>query len=226
MFILKWVFFKLKRYLKCMEKNVTNPISSNQVVDVGVKKPRCAKFNGNSLNDWIKWLADEQCCIDWKSFDMTCLTDYTGDCADCEQDQKKVIKNLNAAVCKLITALTTVVVADPPLETINVTNPNLLNSWATYTDSHVYVFKQTNRVSMQGLVNLGDSGSTCYILPVGYRPTNDLQFLGLYSGGTPWLALINVLASGLVQISVPGMTGYPIDIGDYVSLDSISFIVP
>ena len=50
--------------------SVTNPISSNQVTEVGLLKPKCATFNGNSLNDWLKWLAEKECEIDWKSISI------------------------------------------------------------------------------------------------------------------------------------------------------------
>lgn len=46
-----------------MNNCTTDPISSNQVVEVGLFKPKCLDFAGNSLNDWLKFLAEEICCI-------------------------------------------------------------------------------------------------------------------------------------------------------------------
>ena len=49
---------------------VSDPISSNQVVDVNLLKPSCADFCGNTLNDWLKWLADKQCEFDLSDTDL------------------------------------------------------------------------------------------------------------------------------------------------------------
>lgn len=49
---------------------VSDPISSNQVVDVNLLKPICADFCGNTLNDWLKWLADKQCEFDLSDTDL------------------------------------------------------------------------------------------------------------------------------------------------------------
>lgn len=46
-----------------MECQVTDPISSNQVIEVGVRKPKCFDFKDNSLNDWLKFIATELCCL-------------------------------------------------------------------------------------------------------------------------------------------------------------------
>lgn len=46
-----------------MECQTTDPISSNQVIEVGLRKVRCMDFDDNTLNDWLKWLADEVCCL-------------------------------------------------------------------------------------------------------------------------------------------------------------------
>lgn len=39
----------------------TNPISSNQVIEVGLRKPKCFRFTGNSLNDWLKFMSEKIC---------------------------------------------------------------------------------------------------------------------------------------------------------------------
>lgn len=81
--------------------NHTNPISTNQVLDVGVLKPRCAKFNGNTLNDWLKWLSEEQCKIDWSTFDLSCLQSLLQTPTVCDQGAKEVIETLIQAICSV-----------------------------------------------------------------------------------------------------------------------------
>ena len=45
-----------------MNNCVTEPISSNQVIEVGLRKPRCFDFEGNTLNDWLKEISEKLCC--------------------------------------------------------------------------------------------------------------------------------------------------------------------
>lgn len=55
--------------------NICDPINSNQVVDVDLLKPKCADFCGNTLNDWIKWLAEKQCEFVWSDVDLSVIQD-------------------------------------------------------------------------------------------------------------------------------------------------------
>jgi len=45
-----------------MDNCNTNPISSNQVIEVGLRKPKCFEFEGNTLNDWLKEISEKLCC--------------------------------------------------------------------------------------------------------------------------------------------------------------------
>lgn len=78
---------------------ITAPISSNQVTEVGLLKPKCATFKGNTLNDWLKWIAEEQCKVDWSKFDLTCLQSLIQEPPLCEQDTQQVIESLIQAIC-------------------------------------------------------------------------------------------------------------------------------
>lgn len=46
-----------------MNNCITNMISTNQVIEVGIRKPKCFDFEGNELNDWLKFIAEEMCCL-------------------------------------------------------------------------------------------------------------------------------------------------------------------
>lgn len=46
-----------------MECQITDPYTTNQIVEVGVRKPKCFTFTGNTLNDWLKFIANEYCAI-------------------------------------------------------------------------------------------------------------------------------------------------------------------
>lgn len=52
------------------DSTISNPISSNQVCEVDLLQPKCM-CTGNTLNDWLKWLAEKQCECDWENFDLS-----------------------------------------------------------------------------------------------------------------------------------------------------------
>lgn len=37
--------------------------STNHIVEVGLRKPRCFSFKNNTLNDWLKFIAEQLCCL-------------------------------------------------------------------------------------------------------------------------------------------------------------------
>ena len=59
-----------------MDSNcITNPISSNQVTDVDLLAPDCLGLCGNSLNDWLKAIANKMCECDYENFDINPIQD-------------------------------------------------------------------------------------------------------------------------------------------------------
>ena len=61
----------------------TSPVSTNQVVEVGMRKPKCLTFKENTLNAWLKFLAEEVCClidaVKESVTELTINTDWTVD---------------------------------------------------------------------------------------------------------------------------------------------------
>lgn len=49
---------------------VSDPILSSQVTDVDLRMPKCMDTCDNSLNGWLKWLAEKQCECDWENFNL------------------------------------------------------------------------------------------------------------------------------------------------------------
>lgn len=200
---------------------ITDPISSNQVIEVGLFKPKCADFKGNSLNDWLKWLADTECAVDWKNLDVSCITDYIDNCAVCDQDQTKVITLLKDAICKLITDVSKLT-PTVPTETQLITDNTLQNSWKTFTGSQVRLAKEGKMISLSGLINLGTLNTICYTLPVGYRPLTQQKFIGLYTI-SPFFTHITVATNGDITVTVPSGVVGSVSSGNYVALDGIQF---
>ena len=54
---------------------ITNPLNSNQITDVDLRKPACMDNCGNTLNDWLQWLAEKQCECDYENFDLSPIQD-------------------------------------------------------------------------------------------------------------------------------------------------------
>lgn len=77
---------------------ISDPINSNQVVDVDVRKPKCADFCGNSLNAWLKWLAEKQCEFDLSEIDLSSIQ------ALLEQEPTEV--NIQTIINSVIEAIT------------------------------------------------------------------------------------------------------------------------
>jgi len=58
----------------------TQPLTTNQVLEVGLRKPKCFDFEGNTLNDWLKYLAETICELqgtDCSIQDLTVNSNWT-----------------------------------------------------------------------------------------------------------------------------------------------------
>lgn len=53
------------------DSTISNPISSAQVCDVNLLPPACLCLQGNTLNDWLKALAEKFCECNWSTFDLS-----------------------------------------------------------------------------------------------------------------------------------------------------------
>lgn len=45
-----------------MDSCTTQPLTTNQIIEVGLRKPKCFDFEGNTLNDWLKNISERICC--------------------------------------------------------------------------------------------------------------------------------------------------------------------
>lgn len=147
---------------------MTNPLTSTQVIEVGLLKPRCAKFQGNTLNDWLKWLAEKHCEIDWSKIDLTCIKEYLDTCDDCIQDQKVVINTLVQGVCKALQSQ-----AECCLESEK--NINLKGTWSSVSlPREPKYLKRGRLIIMRGAIQIeSDYTSVMFTLPLGDRPKTE-----------------------------------------------------
>lgn len=96
----------------------------------------------------------------------------------------------------------------------NAGEPPFVNSWINYDATRIARFKKypDGRVRLTGVIKNGTVGQAAFILPVGYRPSNELDF-GVNSGNA--FGNVAVLSDGTVALNI-GVNGL-------VSLDGIEF---
>jgi hypothetical protein len=199
--------------------NPTAPISTNQVMDVGLLKPRCATFSGNTLNDWIKWLAEEQCKVDWTSFDLTCLRAILQEKTYCEQTQKEVIQTILDAICTLSTRVDALPDEDETVESLV-----LENDWVAVQTARVV--KKGNLVLLRGVIDTGGVSTTITTLPLEFRPSYTLRLpvrtLNTYSSA--YEESIQITSGGVVTLAYKGVSPV-IASSQSIFLDGICFYV-
>ena len=180
------------------DKIITNPISSNDVVEVGIPKSKCATFCGNSLNDWLKWLAEDK-CVDWTSIDTTCLRDFLEDGDTSDQDLLKIIELLVDTVCVLTTEIDQLTCCDTTSVVLD-----LQNEWISDYGAPKAV-KKGGVVYLTGLITNGTS--TIAQLPVGYRP-NRTVFVPVAATDDGFVGWLLIDDTGYISFQGGSYSGY------------------
>lgn len=202
--------------MKSLNCQVTNPLTSTQVIEVGLLKPRCATFQGNTLNDWLKWLAEKHCEIDWSKIDLTCIKEYLDTCDDCTQDQKVVINTIIQGVCKALESQ-----AECCIELIKPISP--VGTWSIVR-SPKYL-KRGSVITMTGAVqSSGNYPTVMFNLPVGDRPSTDIimPVSTNFSPSSSFKIDLKIAANGDVSLQFTGITP-SFTTAQIVYLDGITF---
>jgi hypothetical protein len=210
--------------------NITNPISSNQVTEVAVRKPACMDNCGNTLNDWLKWLAEKQCEVNWSLVDTTCLDNFFG--ADCKKDLKSIIEKMIQAICTLqqitvapdcpgcgsgsgdcCTIVEEVLVLEERWNNVDAGNParaTLINGF----------------VELSGRINGGSTLNPIIVLPNVFRPSFARRVPFAFAFALPNVSnehpFMNIGIDGNVQIVWSGVSPGSTLNGD-IFLDGIRF---
>jgi len=99
------------------------------------------------------------------------------------------------------------------------TPPTMQNSWVSNTSYPAGYRKIGDVVSLRGNVNGGTNNTTCFTLPVGFRPPFMAQMIAYqYAGGIGWCQLY-INPNGAVTLQALSGTA------QNVSLDNVSFSV-
>lgn len=205
----------------------SNPISSNQVTEVPLLKPKCADFCGTDLNSWLQWLAEQQCKHDWANIDTACLQELLSTCVDCNQDLETIIKNLIEAVCKLNTELENLEsTLTPPIapccERTEVTL-TLLDRWDNVLPNNpAKAFKQNGQVFLQGQIDTGSIFNVMFNLPAGYRPAQPRYLPICHDYSVADIRGIRIAENGDATLEI---VGTPLIQDGFISLDGVNFFI-
>lgn len=117
-----------------------------------------------------------------------------------------------------------IVINDAHPDTVKtiVSDDDMANGFVTGGSGSVKYCKQGNLVTLEGYLTEGESGTTAFTLPVSFRPSTTASFLCQYDD-LDFIGLVNILSSGLVQISIPGESGNPLT--GNLSLWGINFLI-
>lgn len=195
-----------------MNCNPITPISSNSVIEVGLLKPACASFQGNTLNDWLKWLAEKQCEVDYSSFNLSCLTSAE----ICDQNEKKVIQQIIDSLCELNAN-------KESIYTEEISDLTMNSGWTATRTAKVY--RRGKLVHLSGLVTGGNVGNSITTLPAGYKPSDDLIFpiTHAFAPSASRNVFLKVKSDGNVILYFTGTA--PTGSSSDVYLDGISFFI-
>lgn len=200
-----------------MSCDVTSPISTNQICEVGIFKPRCANFQGNTLNDWLKWLAEKECEIDWSSdFNLEELKVLASKTEVTEPTKKQFFEILVGAINEMNERGDT----DCCTESIGD-----LTAGSGWTLASAKVYKRGSVITLQGNATGGNVGNPITTLPEGYRPTSTLTFpvAHEFTPTTTYFVFLRIATTGSVTLFFTGSG--PSGASSKVYLDGISFFI-
>lgn len=173
--------------------------STNDILEVGIPKPRCYTFCGNTLNDWLQEISERQCETDWSTLDISCLKDYLEDGSLEDQTLEVVVQHLIDATCALIDSNASNC-CDSTTTTLT-----LKNSWTSSVTT--LATKKDGVVYLQGAVS-GGSGVIA-TLPIGYRPTRD-RIIPVASPTVTYTVAVLIETNGDISVQTAGSPAIPI----------------
>lgn len=137
-------------------------------------------------------------------------------------NEKAQISDLNAGVIEALRRVSVVEMEKAEKDVPERITPTLLNGWVNVGSgsSTAGYYKDTlSHVHIRGIVTSGSSNSFVFKLPVGYRPKESRNFIGVYYGASSGVlsCLVAVGTDGAVMV----VFDYP---PNWVSLDGISFL--
>ncbi len=207
-----------------MSSNITNPISSRQVVEVPILKSDCADFCGNDLNSWLKWLMDKQCEYNWKNFDISCLNTTV---QQCDKNLETILKSIVESICTLNLTAGESQAGGCGCDT-DINTLDLNRGWDNFAAQSPAIAQRVgNVVHLKGKI----SGYGSTLLPIAF--ITDSTFKPSYPRRIPFASTFFAVASraelmidtdGSINIVWAGLTPSASVPGD-IWLDGVSFLI-
>lgn len=201
-----------------------NPVSSNNVRVDGLMKPDAMKVCDDNLNTWLKWLVDKQGEIDWKTVDISCLTQYDN---ICDKNLKTIIELLISRVCALQATLPGDCAANTSCCDIVESNITLLDRWANQNNANpAKATIQNGWVKLSGRINSGSTLNDIMQLPLEATPAFEKQVPFAFAFSLPNInnehPRLKITTSGVVSMVWSGSTPVSTLNGD-IFLDGITY---
>lgn len=209
--------------------NITNPISSSQVTRVNLLKPDCLNVCGDSLNDWLKALAEKHCEVDWKSVDTSCLESLYGACSN-DKSLKSIVELLINSVCTLTTVNSGCTESADCNCSGNIQEAvlPLLERWDNQNPlNRATVYLKDNFVTLKGRISGGSTLVTIANLPVDFRPAYERRVPFAHSFNLPNTSnehpFLRISTNGNIDIVWVG-TAPSTSLNGDIYLDGITFV--
>lgn len=201
-----------------------NPVSSNNVRVDGLMKPDAMKVCDDNLNTWLKWLVDKQGEIDWKTVDISCLTQYDN---ICDKNLKTIIELLISRVCALQTTLPGDCAENTSCCDIVESNITLLDRWGNQNNANpAKATIQNGWVKLSGRINSGSTLLDIMQLPLEATPAFEKQVPFAFSFSLPnnfnEHPRLKITTSGVVSMVWSGSSPVSTLNGD-IFLDGITY---
>lgn len=175
---------------------ISDPISSKQITDIDLLKPKCADFCGNSLNDWLKWLAEKQCECDWENIDLSPIQDLLQQ-EPTEITECVVVEALIEAVSTLKEEL------DECCDETIYSIPE--DDWTPTRELRAY--RKGSRITLTGAVQANVSYTAdIATLPAAIVPSTNLYFAVAhdFSPSSTYNIFLRILPTGVIKLNITG----------------------
>lgn len=202
--------------MNCNSCPVSDPILSSQVTDVDLRMPKCMDICDNSLNGWLKWLAEKQCECDWESINLEGIQPLLEQ--ECQDNTQCVI------VQSLVEAVTTLYeqLQDCCEETIY---PIPEDDWTPTRPLRAY--RKGSRITLTGSVQANVSYTAdIATLPAAIVPSTNLYFAVAhdFAPSSAYNVFLRILPTGVIKLNITG-TAPTYGTARTVYLDGVTFFL-
>lgn len=202
--------------MNCNSCPVSDPILSSQVTDVDLRMPKCMDTCDNSLNGWLKWLAEKQCECDWESVSLEGIQPLLEQ-ESCDINLCTIVNSLLEATTNLYTEM-----QDCCEEVIY---PIPEDDWTPTRP--LRAFKKGNRITLTGAAQ----ATVSYTADIATLPSNIVPSTNLYipiahdfAPSAAYNVFLRILPTGVLKLYITG-TAPSYGTARTIYLDGVTFFL-